>query len=211
MNFCARTLFFFCVFFCSNHGYATSIQVYFAPDDRPAGYLIKEIEQTTDKIYAAIYYLSDQNITNALIRAHERKVDVRIISDPQTSKTVYSKLKQLYFYGLKVFIPEDYSKTKGFVRTRLMHHKFAILNGKVWVGSYNWTVGANIFNFEDALVITDPAIYKIFLNRYLELEKQCIKFVPAAALPTKSMQLISLSPLVSAAFRTQHPLSAEFF
>gem|GEM_PF-2717052 len=178
-------LFFIGLMCLENNASATPIQVYFAPDDRPAGYLIKEIDQTTDKIYAAIYYLSDQNIANALIRAHERKVDVRIISDSHTSKTVYSKLKQLYFYGLKVFTPQDYPLSKGFVRSRLMHHKFALVNGKVWVGSYNWTVGANVFNFEDALVICDSTIYQTFLKRFLEIEKLCVKFVPPA-IPTKS-------------------------
>ena len=195
-----RTISLYFLLFLTAKTLTLPIEIYFSPDDRPAIHLIKEIDQTTDRIFAAIYYLSDQKIADALIRAHERKVNVRIISDEQTSKSIYSKMKQLKAYGLSVFVPQE-PQSKGFYRTRLMHHKFALVNGKVWIGSYNWTVGANIFNFEDALLITDSPMYDIFLKRYLDLEKKCVPFIPPALATKETLELSILKPLIPEHFQ----------
>jgi mitochondrial cardiolipin hydrolase len=166
----------------SNHfSYGFSIETFFAPDDRPTTRLIKEINETTDKIFAAIYYISDQKIIDALIHAHNRGVNVRIISDEQTSNTIYSKVGQLLASGIPVFIPKPHVgkvNWKGFVRHRLMHDKFAILNGKIWTGSFNWTLGANVFNFENVVIIDHEETYKKFLERYFEIERQCSPYQP---------------------------------
>lgn len=158
------------------------VETLFAPDDRPTTRLIKEINETRHRILAAIYYISDPKIIEALILAHRRKVDVRIISDEQTSGTCYSKVKFLLASGIPVLIPARTLPTRaGFVRNRLMHDKFAILDNKIWTGSFNWTVGANVFNYENVVIIhDDPNTHLRFMNRFAEMERRCIPYAPFA-------------------------------
>lgn len=162
--------------------WSVHIETLFAPDDRPTTRLIKEINETRNRILAAIYYISDPKIIDALIQAHQRNVEVRIISDEQTSNTCYSKVKYLQAAGIPVFVPKQFSSTPtrgGFVRHRLMHDKFAILDHKIWTGSFNWTVGANVFNYENVVIIhEDPNTHLKFYNRYYAIEKMCEPYNP---------------------------------
>ena len=165
------------------HIWGVHIETLFAPDDRPTNRLIKEINETRSRILAAIYYISDAKIIDALIQAHQRRVEVRIISDEQTSNTCYSKVKYLQAAGIPVFIPRGPSTPPtrgGFVRHRLMHDKFAILDNKIWTGSFNWTVGANVFNYENVIIIhEDPNTHMKFYNRYYAMEKMCAPYTQA--------------------------------
>lgn len=161
------------------------VETLFAPDDRPTTRLIKEINETRHTILAAIYYISDANIIKALIDAHNRRVQVRIISDEQTSNSCYSKVKLLHASGIPVFIPRSPTTPTtpatraGFIRQRLMHDKFAILDHKIWTGSFNWTVGANVFNYENVVIIHDDSMnHAKFYNRFFAMEKQCVPYTP---------------------------------
>ena len=41
----------------------------------------------------------------------------------------------------------------------IMHHKFAVFDGQLlFTGSYNWTESAEVANFENALLVDDPAL-----------------------------------------------------
>lgn len=177
-----------------------TIETLFAPDDRPTARLIKEIDETHDKILAAVYYISDQKIIDALIRAHNRKVEVRIISDAQTSNAFYSKVHQLVTQGIPVFVQNLKKKPAlsraPFVRHRLMHDKFAIVNKKIWTGSFNWTIGANTMNFENVVIIDgDDATYKKFFDRFFAIERDCIPYVPLTA----KYLVLRLNPILAQA------------
>jgi len=173
------------------------IETLFAPDDRPTTRLIKEIDETYDLVYAAIYYISDQKIIDALIRAHNRKVKVRIISDASTSNAIYSKVHQLVKAGIPVFVQNIKKKEPttraAFMRHKLMHDKFALVNNKVWTGSFNWTIGANTMNYENVVIIgNDLPTYKKFYDRFFAIERQCVPFVPE---PTRGT-IVHLRPLM---------------
>ena len=159
-----------------------AVETLFSPDDKPTNRLIKEIDETKSRILAAIYYISDIKIIEALIRAHNRNVEVRIISDGQTSASRYSKVHLLSSNGIPTFIPKPRTTnqmSKGFVRHCLMHDKFAVMDDKVWTGSFNWTVGANFFNYENVVIISDaPDTCKKFYDRYWKIEEACLPYTP---------------------------------
>lgn len=159
-----------------------AVETLFSPDDKPTNRLIKEIDETKSRILAAIYYISDIKIIEALIRAHKRNVKVRIISDGQTSATRYSKVHLLSSNGIPTFIPKPRTTnqvSKGFVRHCLMHDKFAVMDDKIWTGSFNWTVGANFFNYENVIIISEaPDTCKKFYDRYWEMERACDPYSP---------------------------------
>lgn len=199
----------------AHSSYGVKVDTLFAPDDRPTTRLIKEIDETSDKILAAIYYLSDQKIIDALIRAHNRKVEVRIISDAVTSTASYSKVHQLMQHGIPVFVPNLKRKpteTKApFFRYPLMHHKFAVFGKKklwpgpanwvsgrrkVWTGSFNWTIGANAMNSENVVIIEeDDTTHATFHDKFYEMERNCIPFIPE---PTKQL-IVTVNSVIAQA------------
>jgi phosphatidylserine/phosphatidylglycerophosphate/cardiolipin synthase-like enzyme len=151
----------------------SSIDVLFSPDDTPATTLVSEIERTKTPIYAAVYYLSHRDIAKALINAHERGVDVQIITDGETALSRWSKVKQLIKHNVAVYVPSKSMVTPGKKRS-LMHDKFALINNKVWTGSFNWTTSANIYNYENVLFIDDEKTYRTYKKRFYQLKEDSL-------------------------------------
>jgi len=77
-------------------------------------------------------------------------VKIRIIADSRQAKGANSKIPMLVQYKFNIKI--THGKGRG-----IMHNKFAIFDGKLTVtGSYNWTNNAELYNYENAVFITDP-------------------------------------------------------
>jgi len=146
--------------------------VYFSPDDRPTDHLIRYINQAKHRIYAAIYMFTDKNIALALIRAKkERKVDVQMITDRTSVENKYGKVHMLIKHGIKTFKFQNGSK-RGARFAPLMHNKFAIIDNKVWTGSFNWTISANKKNQENVLYTDEKKVLKKFEVQFEKLKNR---------------------------------------
>ncbi|AWV06028.1 phospholipase D-like domain-containing protein [Marilutibacter maris] len=95
-----------------------------------------------------VFTISDDRLRDAILQAHKRGVQVRVISDND----------KLFDAGNDV----DWLRGKG-VPVRLddsphhMHHKFALFDGRLLAnGSFNWTRSASVHNQEN-LAVTDNA------------------------------------------------------
>ncbi len=113
-----------------------SISLYFtapANDDFRGGpdqYVVESIDQARSQIDAALYDLNLWSIRNALIRAHDRGVLVRLVVE--TDSLDRSEIQELISAG----IPVVSDNSEG-----LMHHKFLVIDhSEVWTGSMNFTV-----------------------------------------------------------------------
>lgn len=146
-------------------------EVFFSPDDNPTKRLIEVINSTRKRIYAAVYMLTDKQIATALIDAKKRGVDVKIIVDKATADYEYGKSKVLQDAGIDVYVFSDDSKNKKF--GALMHNKFAILDEKIWTGSFNWTKSANQKNQENVILTTNKNVYQKFETHFEILKKRC--------------------------------------
>lgn len=139
------------------------ITVYFSPEEQVAEKLISLIDQEKESIRAAVYCLMHHGIARALIRAHERGVDVEVLVDSFSIKS-RSPIKKMVAANIPVYVwnppPSKYKK-----RGSLMHDKFCVLgHEKVWTGSFNFTREAAVNNRENVVLLQDPSI----ANRYLE-------------------------------------------
>ena len=101
-------------------------RVYFTPQDPVEEKLISLIDSAREKIQAAFYSLNLESVIQALWRAHQRGVDVRLVMD-----------------DANVGVPVRKLKTAGLIRTDLaphdfMHGKFMVVDDFItWTGSYN--------------------------------------------------------------------------
>lgn len=112
------------------------ISIYFtapANDDYRGGpdqYLVEALDQARTGIDAALYDLNLWSVRNALIRAYERGVMVRMVMEADSQDR--DEVQELIEAGIPIiFDTED----------GLMHNKFFVIDGQeVWTGSMNMTV-----------------------------------------------------------------------
>ena len=122
-------------------------EVYFSPSPKCENGLIDLINDATDTIDVAVYSLNNKKLVNALKKANERGVKVRILTDRTQAGNKYSKVRELHEYGMNIRV---HSKNK------IEHNKFAIFDGKkASTGSYNWTEPATEKNSENCVFFTD--------------------------------------------------------
>ena len=117
-----KKIFLFLVFYltvclCS----AQDIKVYFSPNGGCQQAVISEIRKAAQTIDIAMYYLSSRDIAQALIRASENNVRVRVVLDQGQEIESASKSGYLVRHGLEVRYHLGFG---------LMHNKFAIIDGK---------------------------------------------------------------------------------
>ncbi len=161
--------------------HATTVTAFFSPDDKPTKKLLELIVTTRRSIVIAVYFLTDEIIADALIEAHKRRVDIKIILDPITAESRYGKAHILAQNGIEVYVfsPElraedNESKWSG---QALMHNKYAVFdNDYVWTGSFNWTVTACMHNCENVVLIKDHELCAQYRQSFDKLLTQCIRY-----------------------------------
>jgi len=104
------------------------IEPYFCPEDHCSSVVIRWISRANESIDIAIYSFTLDSIGDALIKARERGVKIRVIfeRDQVNQWSEYSRLKSA---GIPVMLDEN---------PAYMHNKFMVIDGKVVLtGSYN--------------------------------------------------------------------------
>lgn len=134
------------------------IKVYFSPNGGCQQAVVSQIRKATQTIDIAMYYLSSRQIAQALVRARENNVRVRIVLDQSQEIESASKSRYLIKHGLEVRYHLGFG---------LMHNKFAIIDGASLItGSFNWTLTAEERNEENLLIITDEGVIDKYRERF---------------------------------------------
>ena len=132
-----------------------NIEIYFTPSLDCENAIIKRINNS-QTIDIAVYSITNPNITSAIISAHNRGADIRIITDKTQAKGKGSKIGQLEGAGIPVITNKKH---------KIEHNKFAIFDGIHMVsGSYNWTTNASNNNSENCLFFDQP--HKEYSQRF---------------------------------------------
>ena len=138
--------------------WAQSIRVYFSPNGGCEEAVISEITKATHTIDIAMYYLSSRQIAQALVKAKEKNVLVRIVLDQGQEIEASSKSGYLVRHGFEIRYHLGFG---------LMHNKFAIIDGQTLItGSFNWTLTAQERNEENLLIITDQGTIEKYKDRF---------------------------------------------
>ena len=120
-------------------------EIYFSPSTDCENKLVGLIENAQSSIDAAVYSINNDNIVEALKKAHDRGIKIRLLTDKLQARGKTSKVYELYQYGLDVKVNSKF---------KIEHNKFAVFDGaKVVTGSYNWTTSATKSNSENCLFI----------------------------------------------------------
>lgn len=142
------------------------IEVAFSPEINAAEDLVvKTIDAAQTEIRLMAYSFSSPNVTNALVRAYRRGVEVKMVVDYRNnvSEDINGRsrhaLNTLRTAGIEV-------RTVGAWATQ--HSKLMVIDQKtVQTGSFNYTKAAATKNSENVIVIHDnPAIATAFLEHW---------------------------------------------
>lgn len=118
------------------------MQVYFTPGTDCENHIIERLNKA-NKVDVAVYSITNPAITNAIIAAHERGADIRVITDKTQAKGKGSLVGKLKSAGIPVVTNK---------KTKIEHNKFAVFDGKyVETGSYNFTQNASNHNSENCV------------------------------------------------------------
>ncbi|MDQ7036263.1 MAG: phospholipase D-like domain-containing protein [Anaerolineae bacterium] len=112
--------------------------------------IAEAIDVVQNTLDIAAFEMNNEVITDAILRAHERGVAVRIVTDNEHGiEDDDTTLLDLELEGIDII--DD-------GRSALMHNKFMIMDGiTVWMGSMNYTTNGVYRNNNNMLVMRSPS------------------------------------------------------
>ena len=127
-----------------------AIAVCFTPEEDCAAFAVRAIDNAEREILVGAYGLTTgSGIVEALVRAKERGVDVRLIADKTTPCERESGIEPLAAAGVRIWIDDQ---------ARIAHAKTMVIDGAVTLtGSMNWTLGAAV-NSEDLNLVSSAVV-----------------------------------------------------
>ena len=138
-------------------------EVYFSLYDNPELIIIKNIDDSKEFINIAMYTFTDREIAQAIIRAKDRGVNIKIYLDRSQVNAEYSKSRYFINNGIEEGIRISSNNY-------IMHNKFAVIDNEIVItGSYNWTASAGERNDENLLIIDDKNIIEKYQNQFNNL------------------------------------------
>lgn len=140
---------------------AEIIGIHFPPGRDAHRPIIRLYDNAEKSIHLAIYALTKNDIAKALIRAHKRGVEVRVIMDDGKADDVYSDDEKLEKAGIEVVKDGPLG---------LMHNKFCIIDGIiVYTGSYNHTKSGTEVHDENYIIIKDKMVADTYEKQFQKL------------------------------------------
>ncbi len=135
-------------------------QVLFSPGGSIREAIIKTIISSEGSIDVAAFTFTAGEIAEALFKAKERGVDIRVVIDQKQGDANYPAIEFLKEEGFNLqFLKGNIGGS--------MNNTFAIFDSKLIVtGSYHWTEYAEKFNFENALFIDDIDVIEKYKEEF---------------------------------------------
>lgn len=140
---------------------AASTGVCFSPGNECVFRIVDLLTATERCVDICVFTIADNRISSAILGAHRRGIQVRVISDDHKARDLGSDIEEFRKAGIEVRLDESLDH---------MHHKFAVFDRKsVITGSFNWTRSASERNQENLVHINDARLVKAFLGEFDKL------------------------------------------
>src|SRR5246127_2517584 len=145
-----------------------AIAVCFSPEENCADFADRAIDNAEREILVGAYGLTTgSGVVEALIRAKQRGIDVRLIADKTTPCERNSAVGVLAAAGVPIWIDD---------RSRIAHAKTMVIDGAVTLtGAYNWARGAAA-NSENLNLISSPAVAAAYAAHWRQRLAVSVRF-----------------------------------
>jgi len=141
----------------------SNISIWFPPaqGSEVKSEVISLINSASKNLYAAVYDINDSDIVSALLSAHKKGIDVKVVMDDVQAETEKDIVSPLNSAGI---LKTDDNKNA------LMHNKFAVIDGaKVLTGSTNWTENCLFYNNNNSIFITSDKLAVDYTTKFNEM------------------------------------------
>jgi phosphatidylserine/phosphatidylglycerophosphate/cardiolipin synthase-like enzyme len=127
----------------------------FTPGQDCTSFMVREIDSAQSELLVQGYTFTSAPIIQAIARAKERGVEVKVILDRVNERKRYTGATYLVNHGIAPLIDD---------RVTIAHNKVMVIDGRdVLTGSFNFTKAAQERNAENVLVIKDnPALAAVY-------------------------------------------------
>jgi phosphatidylserine/phosphatidylglycerophosphate/cardiolipin synthase-like enzyme len=146
-------------FFLFNCVSAQEISTCFTPGGNCTDQIVKRINEAKTSLYVQAYSFTSQPIIQAIVKAHERGLIVKVILDKENEGRRNFGAQTLIKNKIDVLIDD---------KPAIAHNKVMVVDEKdVITGSFNFTKSAQDRNAENVLFINnDPIIAKKYLENF---------------------------------------------
>src|SRR5258708_3048364 len=147
---------------------SATVETCFAPESDCASFAVRAIDRAEHEILVGAYGLTTgAGIVEALLRAHRRGVEVKLIADKTTPCGRNSGIDPLASAGVPVWIDHI---------ARIAHAKTMVIDGAVTLnGSYNWTRGAAA-NSQDLNLVASPVDAAAYAAHWRDRQAVSLRF-----------------------------------
>jgi phosphatidylserine/phosphatidylglycerophosphate/cardiolipin synthase-like enzyme len=126
-------------------GAPPSVEVFFSPKGGCTEAVVREISSARHEVLVQAYSFSSKPITEALVAAKTRGVQVTVLLDRSNEAEAYSDLPQFLEHGLAPMIDAEHA---------IAHNKVMVIDrATVITGSFNFTHQAEMENAENLLIV----------------------------------------------------------
>ncbi len=133
-------------------------EAYFSPDPACVAKILELFRTAKRTADVCVFTITDDRIAAAMVEAHRRGVEVRVISDDEKRHDPGSDIDGLASQG----IPVRTDRTADH-----MHHKYALFDDALLLtGSYNWTRAAANVNDDNFVVTDSPKLLLAFRSHF---------------------------------------------
>jgi len=123
----------------------TRIEVFFSPNGGCTDAIVKALKRARTSVLIQAYYFTSAPIAKAVVDAHKRGVETKVILDKSQATASYSSADFLAHGGVTVLIDAKHN---------IAHNKVMIIDSsRVITGSFNFTKAAEEENAENLLII----------------------------------------------------------
>lgn len=121
--------------------------------------LVKLIDSAQQYMYLAVYNFNKTSIVDAVLRAYQRNVDVRVVGD----------IDEFYTAGYQTMYYNNINMTLGNA-TGIQHNKFAVVDDEfVFMGTGNLSQTDMVHNNNNWYIIGNKALVKIYKDEFLQM------------------------------------------
>lgn len=137
-----------------------NVIVYFSPEGGATEACVATLKAAKRTIYVQAYSFTSQPIAAALVEAHQRGVNVKVVLDKSQKTEKYSSADFVAHAGIETLIDSKHA---------IAHNKIMVIDETVVLtGSFNFTKAAEERNAENLLVITDAKLAAQYLANWNE-------------------------------------------